>query len=633
MLAFRNFFTLLIFAFLIQFLISGSLGFAHSTLQQTYPIKGDKLSESPSSIEVWFQDPVVIHPESIQLEDASGNHIDLEKTVVDPDNKSHIIANLTEKLPAGHYVARINVIALDGFVLQEELNFQVVKQKNEQKKEELKILKYSPDDGEIVEGSPQKMDLWFNQPTEITAIGVFDDNQQSISTKEPFVDPNDPNHIIIEFAEELQQGTYQVTWYARPSTLDGKNQPDNLDVFYFAVNEFTPIKQLNVGEPTKSFWFESIGFKQLGYWLQFIGITILFGSTFFHSVILKKYNSLKWNKLSSVLLLFVIFGISIIFIEQKGELESLSLTQFLSLKFVWIPILQIVLLLTGLLFKKAKLFLYGIALLLMTFITGHAAYPRYGGNLSVIVNAVHLLAASIWIGGLFAIITVPKKEEIKELLKDALPNYSKWALISLVVIIVTGLYMTNQYVPSFSINSFIKSEWGKAIAVKILATLIILIVGFFQRKKIKKLTTKALNTVINRARVELVYAALIILFASLLVVSTPGAAEQGVYPSSIEKENIELNVNFTPLHPGLNVLSMNFSGEEVENVEVTLSMLPNYNVTYKAFKIEDGVFKITGNLLHAAGTMGMNVKAINANGEEIEFPFEIVIPGETRFNE
>ncbi|GLB61417.1 copper resistance CopC/CopD family protein [Cytobacillus sp. NCCP-133] len=633
MLVFRNIFTLFIFAFLIQFFIPGSSGFAHSTLQQTYPKEGEKLSESPSSIEMWFQDPVVLHPESIQLDDASGNHINIDKAVVDPDDKSHIIANLTEKLPAGHYVARINVIALDGFVLQEELNFQVVKQKNEEKKEELRILKYSPDDGEIVEGSPQKMDLWFNQPTELTAIGVFDDNQQSIKTEEPFVDPNDPSHIMIEFAEELPKGTYQVTWYARPSTLNGKNQPDILDVFYFAVNEFTPIKQLNMGDPTRSIWFKSMGFKQLGYWLQFIGISILFGSTFFHSAILKRRNSLKWNKLSSVLLLFVILGISIIFIKQKGELESLSLTQLLSLKFVWIPILQIVLLLTGLLFKKAKLFLYGIALLLMTLITGHAAYPRYGGNLSVIVNAVHLLAASIWIGGLFAIITIPKKGEIKELLKDTLPKFSKWALISLIVIIVTGLYMKNQYVPSFSINSFIKSEWGKAIAVKVVVTLIIFIIGFFQRRTIKKLTTNAVNTVLNRARVELVYAALIIFFASLLVVSTPGAAEQGVYPSSIEKENIELNVDFMPLYPGLNVLTMDFGGEEVKSVEVTLSMPPNYNVTYKAFKIDDGVFKITGNLLHAAGTMGMSVKAIKANEEEIEFPFEIVIPGEMRFNE
>ncbi|MGM0867524.1 MAG: hypothetical protein ACQEWF_22985 [Bacillota bacterium] len=69
---------------------------------------------------------------------------------------------------------------------------------------------------------------------------------------------------------------------------------------------------------------------------------------------------------------------------------------------------------------------------------------------------------------------------------------------------------------------------------------------------------------------------------------------------------------------------MNFSDEEVENVEVTLSMPPNYNVTFKAFKIDDRVFKITGNLLHAAGTMDMNVKAINEEGEEIEFYFDIM---------
>jgi copper transport protein len=31
---------------------------------------------------------------------------------------------------------------------------------------------------------------------------------------------------------------------------------------------------------------------------------------------------------------------------------------------------------------------------------------------------------------------------------------------------------------------------------------------------------------------------------------------------------------------------MNFSDEEVENVEVTLPMPPNYNLTFKAFKID-----------------------------------------------
>lgn len=62
--------------------------------------------------------------------------------------------------------------------------------------------------------------------------------------------------------------------------------------------------------------------------------------------------------------------------------------------------------------------------------------------------------------------------------------------------------------------------------------------------------------------------------------------------------------------------------EKVKNVEVTLSMPPNYKVNYNAFKVDDRTFKITGNLLHAAGTMEMEVKAKKEDGEEIEYILE-----------
>ncbi len=82
------------------------------------------------------------------------------------------------------------------------------------------------------------------------------------------------------------------------------------------------------------------------------------------------------------------------------------------------------------------------------------------------------------------------------------------------------------------------------------------------------------------------------------------------------------------------MLTMNFNNKDIEKVEVTLSIPDmHYNVTYNAFKVDKGVFKLTGNLLHTAGTMNMNVKAKKFNGKSIKFSFKIVIPGETRFNE
>jgi copper transport protein len=193
--------------------------------------------------------------------------------------------------------------------------------------------------------------------------------------------------------------------------------------------------------------------------------------------------------------------------------------------------------------------------------------------------------------------------------------------------------MTKQYVPSFTIKSFIQSEWGKGVVFKIVTTFFVLGLGYLQRRSIKNLTSKVANKVIYRARVEWIYGVFILFFASILVVSTPSAAEQGVYPSSAEKEKVKLDVNISPLYPGLNVLTMNFNNKDIEKVEVTLSMPPNYNVKYNAFKVDKGVFKLTGNLLHAAGTMNMNVKAKKFNGESVEFSFKIVIPGEMRLGE
>ena len=629
----RKFLVLFIALLLIYFSFPKTSSFAHSTLEEASPMEGEKLNESPSTLEFWFQDPVFLHPESIQLNAPSGNRIELENVRVDSEDKTHIISDLNKKLPAGNYAAKISVIALDGDVLEQKLNFEVVEQEETQQQMPLEILRNYPDDGEITAGSPRKLDLWFNQPADMTAVGVFDDRQQSISIKEPFVDPNDPNHVIVEFNEELPKGSYQVTWYARPSASENISLPDTIDVFYFAVDEFTAIQQPNEGEPVKSVWFASMGLKQMGYWLFFIGISALFGDAFFRAVIQKRRTSLKRSKVSFVLLFSVSIGVSLILVAQKNELESLSFIQFLSLKFVWIPILQVGLLLVGIFLGKARLFLFAVSLMLLPFTTGHAAYPRYGGYLSMSVNSIHLLAASVWIGGLLALLTLPKKEQMKEFLQDTLPRFSKWAFSSLIVIIITGLYMTTQYVPSFTVESFWKSEWGKAIILKILLTMGVLVFGFIQRRLIKQLTEKAVKKAINLVRVELIYAVLLLLFASVLVVSTPSSAEQGVYPSTIEKEDIELNVSFSPLKLGLNVLTMKFEGETVEDVEVSLSMPPNYKVNYRAFNVGEGEFKLAGNLLHAAGTMDMMVRATMANGENIEFPFKVAIPGEFRLNE
>ncbi|WP_174733230.1 copper resistance CopC/CopD family protein [Mesobacillus harenae] len=627
----RYIFSILFFIIALQFMILGSVTFAHSNLEQTYPKQGEKIPQSPKTFEIWFQDPVVTHPDSIRIFNESGEVQETDEVSVDPNSKNHILTTIKNPLPNGNYLAKIKVIALDGDVLNEEVRFTVSHQETAITNNALEIIDFSPADGEIIDGSPQRIELWFNQPVEITAIGLFDDRQHAVELKKPYTDPSDPEHIIVELEEKLSSGTYQVTWYARQ--LEARSQPDRLDVFYFAVDKFTPITQEDVGNPTTFSWFTNLGLKQVGYWLLFIGITTLFGGAFFHTFILKRASDNRWNRISLFLLMLVLVGWAFVITNQQKELQTLNIEQFLSIKFVWIPIVQVILLVTGFFFHKIKLLFYFTALILSIFIIGHAPYPRYGGYITMAINAIHLTAASVWIGGLLALIMIPQKERIKEWLKEILPEFSKWALISLIAIITTGLVMVTQYVPSFTLESFMRSEWGKSILFKIGLTFIVLLIGIFQWNTIKQIATKSVNVVMSRAKVEVIYGVLIMLFASLLVVSTPSSAEQGIYPTSIEKKDVGLRVDLTPLYPGLNELSLNFDNENIKKVEVTLSMPPNYEVTYNAFNIGNGEFKLTGNLLHAAGTMTMKVKATTEKGELVEFPFKIVVPGEMRFNE
>lgn len=86
---------------------------------RTLPEGGEKVETSPSTIELWFKDPVVLHSKALKIIDSSGRSFQLGNTYIDPNNQTHIIGELKEPLPANRYNIEINVIALDGDIITE----------------------------------------------------------------------------------------------------------------------------------------------------------------------------------------------------------------------------------------------------------------------------------------------------------------------------------------------------------------------------------------------------------------------------------------------------------------------------------------------------------------------------------
>lgn len=608
---------------------------AHSSLQKTYPQTGESLDKPPSKIELWFEDPVVVHSESIKVTTDNGTEFQRGEPFVDTKDRRHIIVFLEDHLPPGTYTVYFNVIALDGYVIRDQYKFIIQEPTgSDDQTPELGLVKSIPGDGEVANPSPGQIDLWFTQPAEVTALGVFS-KEGTHRTKAPYTDPEDPRHVIIGLDEVLSSGTYQVSWFAVDKSVR-EFTPEVQGIFYFSVNE---VSSLTSGQQTAGFqWFSNpIGLEHIAYWLAFIGLLTLLGGIWFSQTIAKEMgNYIRWKKVSSVLYGVSVVGFILLIMQRRLELSDLSFAEFISLQFAWIPLIQMLLLTLGYWFTagKLRLSLISMAVLLWPFASGHTTYPRYGGYMAVGMDMLHLLAVSVWMGGLLALILMLPKENNSLWFKQAGTAYSKWAFWSMIVIILTGIGMTLQFVPSFTWSSLMISDWGKALVLKTILAVVILMIAFWQRRSLQQIPVKVIDLFIRRGRMELIYAVIILFAAAILIESQPSAADQGVYPKKMVKEEIEVSVDISPFQMGSNDIIIRFKNQpELETVKAKFFMPPDWKKENTAFSLGDGAYKITGNFLHASGTMYMEVEAWKNNGEKVVFPFRLVVPGEMRLYE
>ena len=102
--------------------------------------------------------------------------------------------------------------------------------------------------------------------------------------------------------------------------------------------------------------------------------------------------------------------------------------------------------------------------------------------LYIILDAVHLAVASIWCSGLVFIMLFWKNQRLH--VYDFLPLYSKYALFSFILLIVTGSLLSIISLPD--IQSLFNTQWGWMLLCKLMLVIVIGGVGGSIRKKMKK---------------------------------------------------------------------------------------------------------------------------------------------------
>jgi putative copper export protein len=153
--------------------------------------------------------------------------------------------------------------------------------------------------------------------------------------------------------------------------------------------------------------------------------------------------------------------------------------------------------------------------------------PLYTGrNLANKVNAVHILAASTWLGTLLVLTLVGIHGLIRrnhsatqraEIVANLVNSFSPLALTASTIVAITGA--TTAWLHLKRISALWTTSYGIALMVKLVFVLIVVVLGAWNWKRVRpSLGNEGTEHVIRRsATMELTFAALVLLATSVLV--------------------------------------------------------------------------------------------------------------------
>ncbi len=607
---------------------------AHSDIEEIKPDVMSMLEDIPDKIEISFGVPINLYTDSIQLKDSQGTSIKIEEPTLENNNKN-VFVPIPDDLSPGTYTVFINVVAIDGHELNEQFTFEISQSIEEKEKVQietenhLQFEKTIPHDGALIKKRPEKIEIWFTGEIENDSdvlFGLFNDKMNPIDIKKEYINPENPRSYIIELNEQLESGTYQANWYTQ-----GKNGGDS-GIFYFAVNEVTSIVNSKVPIDNVD---NNIGFNKTAKWLSYVGVFVLFGVMFFQLFISKGAEYLqRWNIMVRLFYITALIGFILLLVLRFRELESVPFNELLTFQFMWLTFAQFILLVTAYWIKRIKYRLIVISSVIVLWsVSGHSSLSGHGGLYAIFFDLIHVFASAIWIGGLFALLIMIPKDNPIVWLKKYGKLYSEFAFLSIISLSLSGLGMIILYLPSFSLESLMVSNWGNYLLLKIILFVIILLIGLLQRYFLhskKQLTSSFLL----RTKTEIIIGVIIIFLAASLMSSSPRTAEQGIYPSQLVSDHdVSVTVDITPFKVGYGDMVLEFDTEQsIESVDIVLTMPPDYEREQRAFNLGDGRFQVTGALLHAPGTMNLNISVKTSRGDIVEIPYIIQVPGETMGN-
>lgn len=405
------------------------------------------------------------------------------------------------------------------------------------------VIEESPAPNSYHENSPAEVKIAFNSKVEknLFTIKLYDEQQKEVTTQLAEISDNE-KEIRLKLPT-LDGGKYQVEYYVISSN-DGHPIQGS---FIFQVAESKepnePVDVIGEDEVDKSNDFEEVdspvsntpeqemkatnssSFSELIIHLMraiyYFGLLFLIGWIFLWRLVKNYANDVKkkylfWGII--VQMLHLVGLLSVILIQLNiFTINGLSFTPDFPFQttFGLLWIVSLIMSLFGflLLFKNQWFDIFWIVVIVISkSLNGHALEfePTI---ILVITNSIHLIAASIWAAGLMFIILFWRKHIIY--VKSFLPKFSKYAFYSIVILSITGIFMSYFYLSGFDL---LFSDRGILLMIKTVIVFLVILVGAMIRSKMKEMQTVDLKKWIT---FDFILMFIIIIIVSILTYLNP----------------------------------------------------------------------------------------------------------------
>lgn len=574
---------------------------------------------------MFFRDPIDVYSRAIRVIDAHGTPVESVpgSGILSKDGRRYTV-RLAENLPDGQYSVEIHVLAKDGDPLQNRLTFQVRTQPDpsagtrpHNQRQTFRLERAIPADGTLLLESPDQLVLRFTEPVaRIFGVVLINDEEEVVDGESAHIARDDPHKVLVPLQRGLSAGSYKLDAYVY--SQDNAAVSESL---HFAVEDVTPfhVAGENPIKRASSLVTAKAGIQ----WFTFLALLAFAGGMWFVQVIAQESGDhRRWRQWSLALHGGSLLGLLSLFRLHWASLPQATFVDIISLPAGWVPLSQALVLSVAFWFTHGwvRLGLLSAILFLDTF-TGHSFSPRYGGLDAMLLDALHLMSAAIWLGALLALLVMAPDGEWASWFRSAGRVNSRWALGSIGILALSGIAMATDYASSW--RGFLASDWGKAVIWKAIGLTGIVALGAWQRRSLRRMAERVESFAV-RAWLELAVGASILLVAAVLIDLNPLA---GIFPEAVTRDGVEAKISIEPFSVGNNTVTIRFSHDPgFEQVKMCFYMPPDYRKESIAFHVGDGTYKVVGNQLHGPGTMYLDIEGETADGKKIVFPYYLEVP-------